>query len=90
MRMNANRVRAWISSVFVSDMDGEHRRATAVKDVLGSFLWQVFEHLLCQPESFEDAVWQFLALKSLDLHLCNFMGCRFRKIIRAVPNMSNL
>ena len=77
-------------SVFVGDTDGKYRRTTAVKDVLGSLLWQVFEHLLCQPESFEDAVWQFLALKSLDLHLCNFMGCHLRKIIRAVPNMSNI
>lgn len=56
-------------SVFVCDTDGEHRGAATVKDVLYRLLRQVFKHLLCQPESVEYAVWQFLALESLNLHL---------------------
>ena len=73
-------------SAFVGDMDGKNRGTAAVEDVLYRLLWQVFKHLMCQTESFEYAVWQFLALKSLNLHFFTFfVGCRFRKIICVVP-----
>ena len=58
-------------------MDGKNRGTAAVEDVLYRLLWQVFKHLLCQTESFEYAVWQFLALKSLNLHFYNFYGLSF-------------
>lgn len=60
-------------SAFVGDMDGKNRGTAAVEDVLYRLLWQVFKHLLCQTESFEYAVWQFLALKSLNLHFFTFL-----------------
>ena len=64
-------------AAFIGDADGKHRGTATVKDVLYRLLGQVFEHFLCQPESVEYAVGQFLALKSLNLHFYNFMGCRF-------------
>lgn len=64
-------------SAFVGDMDGKNRGTATVEDVLYRLLWQVFKHLLCQTESFEYAVWQFLALKSLNLHFYNFYGLSF-------------
>ena len=67
--------RLLVLDILLPGMD--HRGTATVKDVLYRLLGQVFEHFLCQPESVEYAVGQFLALKSLNLHFYNFMGCRF-------------